>query len=119
MVEEAKGVYVVLDALDECQTRKGSPSEGLLPWITNLRLDERDLHLLVTSRPEHDIEVVLRELAKSEEDIVPIQSDLINDDIRSYVRTRMRDNGGLKRWKSRLDVLEEIETHLMEKAHGM
>jgi hypothetical protein len=119
MVDAAKGVFVVLDALDECHTRKGTPFEGLLLWIKSLRLDQTNLHLLVTSRPEHDIEVVLRELAKSEQDIVPIQSELIDDDIRGYVRTRVRDDDGLKRWKSRPDVLEEIETRLMEKANGM
>jgi len=30
MVEQVKEVYVVLDALDECCTRKGPPTEGLL-----------------------------------------------------------------------------------------
>jgi uncharacterized protein HemY len=33
MIEEVKEVYMVLDALDECCTRKGLLSKGLLPWI--------------------------------------------------------------------------------------
>jgi hypothetical protein len=39
---------------------------------------------------------------------VPIQSNLIEDDIRSYVHTRVRTSDGLKRWRYRLDVLDEI-----------
>jgi hypothetical protein len=117
MIDCTKEVYVILDALDECHTRKG---QGLLLWIRSLlHLEQRNVHLLVTSRPEHDIESVLSSLAQSPEDIVPIQSDLIDDDIRHYIRARVREGNGLKRWQSHLEVLEEIESHLMEKAHGM
>jgi Cdc6-like AAA superfamily ATPase len=120
MVDQVKDVYFVLDALDECKTRKGSQFEGLLAWMkTLLQSDQRNVHLLVTSRPEHDIKRILSILAESEEEIIPIQSNLITEDIRSYVRTRVRESDGLKRWKSRLDVLDEIETQLMEKANGM
>jgi Cdc6-like AAA superfamily ATPase len=120
MINQAQEIYIVLDALDECRTRKGSLSEGLLAWIRSLSdLEQRNIHLLVTSRPEHDIEVVLRKRAQSDKDIVPIQSDLIEDDIRSYVHTRVRTGEGLKRWRSRTDVLDEIQRVLMEKAQGM
>jgi Cdc6-like AAA superfamily ATPase len=120
MINHVEEVYLVLDALDECRTRKGSPSEGLLAWILSLRgLEQRNVHLLVTSRPEHDIELVLRKLAQSDEDIVQIQSDLIKADIRSYVQARVRTGDGLVRWRSHPDVLDEIERVLMEKAEGM
>jgi hypothetical protein len=62
---------------------------------------------------------VLREVAQSDRDIVPIQSDLIESDIRSYVHARVRTSKKLDRWRSRLDVLGEIERILMEKAQGM
>jgi Cdc6-like AAA superfamily ATPase len=120
MINQAQEIYIVLDALDECRTRKGPLSEGLLAWIRSLQdLKQRNVHLLVTSRPEHDIELVLRKLAQSNKDILPIQSDLIEDDIRSYVHTRVRTGDGLKRWRSRPDVLDEIQRVLMEKAQGM
>jgi Cdc6-like AAA superfamily ATPase len=120
MMNQAKEIYIVLDALDECCTRKGPLSEGLLAWIQSLLdLQQRNIHLLVTSRPEHDIEQVLREVAQSDRDIVPIQSDLIESDIRSYVHARVRTSKKLDRWRSRLDVLGEIERILMEKAQGM
>jgi Cdc6-like AAA superfamily ATPase len=120
MINQAQEIYIVLDALDECPKRKGPHSEGLLAWIQSLLdLEQRNVHLLVTSRPEHDIELVLRKIARSDEDIVPIQSGLIEDDIRSYVHTRVRTGDGLKRWKSRPDVLDEIQSVLMEKSQGM
>jgi Cdc6-like AAA superfamily ATPase len=118
MINQAEETYIVLDALDECCTREGPLSEGLLTWIQTLR-EQRNVHLLVTSRPEHDIEQMLRELAQSDGDIVPIQSYLIESDIRSYVHARVRTSKKLDRWRSRLDVLGEIERVLMGKAQGM
>ena len=119
MIEQVKEVWIVLDALDECRTRRGPPTKGLLSWIRDLlKSEQRNVHLLVTSRPEQDIESGVREFAHND-DIVPIQSDLITDDIRAYVRTRVREDEGLKRWRSRPDVQKEIETRLMEKANGM
>jgi Cdc6-like AAA superfamily ATPase len=120
MINQAQEIYIVLDALDECRTRKGPLSEGLLAWTQSLlELGQGNVHLLVTSRPEHDIELVLRNLAEREEDIVPLQSNVVDDDIRSYVHTRVRQGNGLKRWQSQPDVLDEIETQLMKKAKGM
>jgi Cdc6-like AAA superfamily ATPase len=114
MINQVQEIYIVLDALDECRTRKGPLPEGLLAWIRSLSdIEQRNVHLLVASRPEHDIEVVLRKLAQSDEDIVPIQSDLIEDDIRSYIHTRVRTGDGLKRWRSRTDVLDDIQRVLM------
>ena len=56
MIEQVKEVWIVLDALDECRTRKGPPTEGLLSWMRDLLSSEqRNVHLLVTSRPEQDI----------------------------------------------------------------
>ena len=119
MIRLVDEVWIVLDALDECCTRRGTPTEGLLSWITDLRNSgQRNVHLLVTSRPEQDIEAEVRKWAR-DEDITPIQSSLITDDIRGYVRTRVRDDKALERWRSRPDVQDEIETRLMEKAGGM
>lgn len=81
-------------------------------------LGAEECHLLVTSRKEHDIELVLSDLAHNE-DIVPLQSDLVSDDIRRYINTKVREGDGLKRWRSHPDILDEIETRLMEKANGM
>lgn len=119
IIEQVKEVWIVLDALDECRTRNGEPTKGLLSWIKDLLSSEqRNIHLLVTSRPEQDIKSIVSEFAHND-DIVPIQSSRISDDIRAYIRTRVRKDNGLKRWQSYLEVQNEIETQLMEKADGM
>ena len=119
MIEQVKEVWLVLDALDECCTRGGPSTEGLLAWIREvLSSEQRNVHLLVTSRPEQDIKSGISEFVHND-DIVPIQSSLITDDIRAYVRTRVREDNGLKRWRSQPQAQNEIETQLMERADGM
>jgi hypothetical protein len=99
--------------------KKGGPTEGLLSWIGNLlHSEQRNIHLLVTSRLKHNIKSRVSEFA-CKDDMIPIQSDLISDDIRAYVRTRVRQDKELKRWHSQPVVQNEIETRLMEKANGM
>ena len=118
MIEQIKDVWIVLDALDECRTRQGPSTEGLLLWIRDLLSSEqRNVHLLVTSRPEQDITSMISQFACK--DIVPIQSNLITDDIRAYVHTRVRQRAEFKRWRSHPEVQDEIETRLMEQADGM
>ena len=119
MVDSLEGAYIVLDALDECQTRKGSRNDGLLSWIRDLLgLERNNGHLIATSRPEHDIQSTLSEII-GEEHRIPIQSDLTRDDINAYIHTRVREGDGLKRWRKHPDVQEEIEAALFQKADGM
>jgi hypothetical protein len=119
MISQIGEVWIILDALDECHTRKRTQTEGLLPWIKDIVSSKlTNVSLLVTSRREQDIESAISEWAH-DKDLIPIQSDLVTDDIRAYVRTRVREDGGLKRWRSRPDIQEEIETELMEKTDGM
>jgi hypothetical protein len=119
MIEQIKEVWIVLDALDECYTRKGPPTEGLLSWLRDLlSSQQRNVHLLVTSRSEQDIKSELSDLAGNG-DIVPLQGDSVTNDIRAYVHMRVRNTEGLKRWKSRPEIQQDIEAKLMEKANGM
>jgi hypothetical protein len=119
MIVQVKEVWIVLDALDECNTRRGPPTEGLLSWIREvLNSKERNVHLLVTSRPEYDIQSEILEFANND-DILPIQTSLITDDIRAYVRTRVMEENGLKRWRVQPEVQNEIVTKIMEKSNGM
>jgi hypothetical protein len=119
MIEQVKEVWLVLDALDECHTRRGPLTEGLLSWIKEvLDSEQRNVHLLVTSRPEQDIKFGIRKFAHND-DIMPIQSSLIINDIRAYVHARVREENGLKRWQSQPEVQNEIETQLMKKVDGM
>jgi hypothetical protein len=120
MIEQAGEVWIVLDALDECRTRAGSETQGLLKWIAGfLNSNQRNVHLLITSRPEQDISSGLNEIVPEGEAMVPIQSDLVKDDIETYVNATVRHGDGLKRWRYRPDVQDEIVSHLITKANGM
>ncbi|KAI3326599.1 purine and uridine phosphorylase [Xylariaceae sp. AK1471] len=59
MVEEAGEVWIVLDALDECQTSTEHPRQRLLEWIRDLIMSKINIHLLATSRPEEDIKTTI------------------------------------------------------------
>ncbi|KAJ4286967.1 hypothetical protein N0V90_012847 [Kalmusia sp. IMI 367209] len=120
MIEHAKEVWIVLDALDECQTRVGPSREELLEWIGEILSSEHmNVHLVVTSRPEHDIQEELNNVAERRGKIIPIQSDLVEDDICKYIRVHVNEGKGLKRWQSRPDIQDKIRTSLMQKANGI
>lgn len=114
MVEEFAETFIILDALDECVERKELLAD--IKEIAKWKLGK--LHMLVTSRREIDIERSLGPLI-NDHDEVCIQDDLVNDDIRAYVRQRLETDEELARWRSRPEVQDEIETKLMEKANGM
>jgi Cdc6-like AAA superfamily ATPase len=119
MIGRTKEVWIILDALDECNTRKGRSTEGLLSWVRELiNSEQRNVHLLVTGRPEQDIQSTLGSLARKK-CTISVQSDLVSDDIRAYVHTRVRNGDGLKRWRNHPDVQDEIEATLTQKANGM
>lgn len=120
IMQQVGEIWIVLDALDECQSRKEYLAGGLLPWIEYLLGVQQQIsvHLLVTSRPEQDIQSVIERCARRQ-DIISIQSNLIEKDIHAYVHTRVRDCHGLSRWRSRPEVQDEIEDVLTEKANGM
>ena len=118
MIKEAGEVWVILDALDECRTRNEYRPWGLFSCLQNFRDYPMNCHILVTSRPDQDIESAIKHHIH-EQDIIPIQSDLIEGDIRSYVHVRVRKDKRLNRWQSRPDIQTEIETTLLKKANGM
>jgi hypothetical protein len=107
-------VYIVLDALDECIDRAKLTS--ILESITGWQFD--GLHLLVTSRKERDIESLLECLAE-DSNIICLQSELVDQDIRRYVHQRLSVDKTLKKWQKDPDIVYEIETALMEGAQGM
>jgi hypothetical protein len=119
MIDSLEQIYIVLDALDECRTRIGSHNEGLLSWMEGLMgLKQRNVHLLVTSRPEQDIQSKLSDIV-SKENVIALQSDLITSDINKYIHARVRKGNSLKRWREQPEVQDEIEGVLMQKANGM
>lgn len=105
-----ENVYIVIDAIDECRAR-----ENLLPLIKQIsdwRLD--GLHLLTTSRQEHDIELVLSSMVTTE---VCATSASVDGDIRIHIQMVLQNDPVLKQWPT--SSKNEIERILMEGAHGM
>lgn len=114
MVNYVGKTQIIIDALDECTTRK-----DLLLWMEDLTNSGNPrLYLLSTSRKEEDIESELRRWMRHG-NLVSIQQDHVNHDIRAYVHKRLRHDYGFQRWQSKPTVLDQIETELMKKAAGM
>jgi Cdc6-like AAA superfamily ATPase len=108
-------VYLVLDALDEFVV----PRQDLLDWIESIAgLTSPKVHLLVTSRQESDIASVLGRTNLISQ-IVPVQTDVIDEDIRAYIGHRLRTSGEFERWKDRDDVQQMIRESLMSISNGM
>ncbi|KAF2124635.1 hypothetical protein P153DRAFT_325872, partial [Dothidotthia symphoricarpi CBS 119687] len=107
-------VYVVLDALDECTQR--SELMDMLATVAKWRLN--NVHLLMTSRKERDIESSLESYVR-EEDTVCLQGDLVDNDIQRYVQQRLSDDKKLAKWNKDAAIRQEIEAAMMHGARGM
>ena len=103
-------VYVIIDALDECQDR-----EQLLPLIEEIvEWKLGNLHLLATSRQERDIENCVGPLISAQINLHSVQ---VNADIRTHLRERLKNDSKLKKWPAKIHG--QIEAALMDGAHGM
>ena len=119
LIFEAQGpTYIIMDALDECPITSTipSPREEVLDFVDELvGLHLPNVHIFVTSRPEHDIQAVLKELtlcAVSLHDESGQQEDIVN-----YITCFVRSDRKVRRWREEdKDLL--IKT-LSEKADGM
>jgi hypothetical protein len=116
---EAQGpTYIIMDALDECPITSTipSPREEVLDLVDELvGLHLPNVHICVTSRPEHDIQAVLKHLtpcAVSLHDESGQQQDIIN-----YVTSFVCWDRKVRRWRQE-DKDLVIKT-LSDKADGM
>jgi hypothetical protein len=112
MLCKVNNVSIVLDALDESTTRS-----DLLAWLCDVH-ETGSCRILVTARREEDIESALQRWMRPE-DMISIQQEDVNEDIRAYVGHTVRSSGELVRWRNRTEVQDEIETELVKKADGM
>ena len=110
--------YIVIDGLDECPVTSGlpSPREGALDIVEELvNLQHPNLRICVTSRPEVDIEPVLRPLA--------FHSISLHDengqirDITEYVKFKVHNDPKTRKWRE--EDKEHVIKVLTEKADGM
>jgi hypothetical protein len=107
-------LYLVLDALDECTERA-----ELMRIIERVAAWKHErLHLLVTSRKEREIETSLVYIVDSQ-NIIPLEREIVDNDIQTYVRQRLADDKSLRKWQNDFSIRDEIEKVLMTGAHGM
>jgi hypothetical protein len=102
--------FIILDALDECVER-----EKILNWIQTFILDKDitlRLHLIVTSRPEQEI----NDQFKSHH-YIDLVKESGNHDLKAYLDYQLQNNSALQKWK--FDTQEQIKSTLLKKADGM
>lgn len=106
----AASVYIVVDALDECQDRT-----SLLDGLKEIRSwNQENLHIFVTSRRETEIEDVLCTLAT---DTVTLEESVVDADILTYVQYQLQNDVKLSKWPE--NIREEIQIALLNGANGM
>ena len=102
--------FIILDALDECTER-----EKLLSWIQTVIL-EKDinlgLHLIVTSRPEQEIEDKFKSYH-----YLDLVEESENYDLVAYLDYQLQNDSDLKKWNS--DTQEQMKSRLVKQADGM
>ncbi|KAH8728085.1 hypothetical protein GQ44DRAFT_584334, partial [Phaeosphaeriaceae sp. PMI808] len=117
MIEQAKEVWIVLDALGECSRRKDS-LKGLLSLIKELLHQEKgNIHLLATSRDEPEIRSGLEDITKQDNKLSI--EDSVADDIRKYINWKLEQGDGFQTWRGNQKVHNDIKEKLMGKANGM
>ena len=118
-LEAQSPIYIILDALDECPVTSSvppSPREEVLEFVEELvTLHLPNLHICVTSRPEHDIRVVLERL--TEHPVSLHDESGQQEDITNYIISFVCSNQRMRRWRDEDKNL--VIKILSEKAGGM
>jgi hypothetical protein len=114
MMLEFPQVFVLIEALDEC--RQLQELMDVLETVAGWQLD--NMHLLMISRKERDIESSLESYVK-EEDTICLKRDVVDRDIQTFVQQRLSDDKSLAKWNKDPAVRQEIEARVMHSARGM
>ncbi|KAF1954789.1 ankyrin [Byssothecium circinans] len=103
--------FVVIDALDEC-----SPRAEMLNQIRTIRKWRiPNLHLLVTSRQERDIEDALKSFLPRDSTVC-LSGDIVDPDIKAFICDTLSHSS---KWRSKKQICEEVQNVLCEKSQGM
>jgi hypothetical protein len=110
LIEQLGACYIILDGLDEC-----SDYQDLHAFVSHLlRLHERRLHFLATSRREREIEESLGSIVTAE---IAVQACTVDVDIGIYVEAFLETDVRLRKWPP--SVKAEILQTMVEKSNGM
>jgi hypothetical protein len=119
LILKAQGpTYIIMDALDECPITSTipSPREEILEFVNELvGLRLPNLHVCVTSRPEHDIRVTLGCLTPHPVSLHDESGQ--QQDIFDYVSSFVHSDQRMRRWREEDKNL--VVSTLSEKADGM
>lgn len=111
MLSQAHSVSIILDALDESNSRP-----QLLEFLEVFNKTRRTTcRLLVTSRQDTSVG---QNWVQSQNKMM-IQKNELDADIAAYIHYRVRENSAMRRWYDRPDVQKFIEERLERKANGM
>jgi hypothetical protein len=111
-------IYIIIDALDECPDRSGTPSarEEVLDLIKELvDLELPNLHLCVASRPEMDIQKILDPLTRHQISLHDEAGQ--KDDIVGYIKSVVNSDRKMQGWNE--DVKRLVIVTLSDKVNGM
>lgn len=110
IIEIFDQAYIVIDGLDEC----GDQYDLLhsVTEITSWRIET--LHVLCASRKEREIEDGISKLKAVQ---IPLDSESVDRDIWTHLHARLREDSRFDKWTPK--ELLEIETALVQRAHGM
>lgn len=113
-------IYLVLDALDECPLANGNREE-LLEVIGEIRgWGERNLHLFLTSRKEHDITASLDTLLSAQpswEINLESRQKAVSQDMATFIDQQLNSNSIMKKWPA--ETKKNVKDSLVSKADGM
>jgi hypothetical protein len=112
MLGACKNSFILLDALDECSDRS-----QLLKWLEAFIPGISQAQVILTGRPEDGFKRSLHSCV-GEANCVSLNEEVVNDDIRSYVKCRL-DGPDFERWATLPDVLKEVSEAVISKANGM
>ncbi|KAK6509671.1 hypothetical protein TWF481_004402 [Arthrobotrys musiformis] len=105
-----KGVFVIIDAIDECS--KAERSDFFRIFVDNL---ESKVNLLITSRREPDIE---KALSGRFTHSVSIEGHTVDEDVRRHVSNAMATDPTFQKWASAAVKIEVLD-RIVAGCHGM
>ena len=111
-------IFLIVDALDECLNTPAlsSPREKVLVLLKDF-IDSKlpNLRICVTSRPEVDIEAILKPLTFRSISLHDEHGQ--EEDIRNYIESIVNENTKMQRWS--LEHKQLVIERLTERANGM
>ncbi len=112
--------YIVIDALDECPNKTGTPSARgkVLNFVEDLvKSDHSNLFICITSRPEQDITTILNPLTFPSRRVSLHEEVGQREDINAYIRSFIQNDKAMRGWRT--EDKEFVINVLSERANGM